>query len=110
MDALIESLPQVTDGEFYAISTVNDKEQNVITKSQVAAAKAKGWTVYDRTEKPGFTYEEYEGSSDPVPDGIRNAMNGNGDDDKLYNLQGRRVERVAKKGVFIKNGKKVIRK
>ena len=110
MDALIESLPQVTDGDFYAISTVNDKEQNVITKSQVAAAKAKGWTVYDRTEKPGFTYEEYEGSSDPVPDGIRNAMNGNGDDDKLYNLQGRRVERVAKKGVFIKNGKKVIRK
>jgi len=29
---------------------------------------------------------------------------------RIYDLQGRRVERVAKKGVFIKNGKKVIRR
>ncbi|MBR6455828.1 MAG: pilus assembly protein N-terminal domain-containing protein, partial [Prevotella sp.] len=60
MDALIASLPTVEDGTFIVIDTDDESEGNVITKSQVAAAKAKGWTVYDAN------YDEYEGSEDPV--------------------------------------------
>ena len=92
-----------------AIDATDEHEGNVMTTKQVEAAKQKGWKVLYWRSNDDNEWQEYAGTA-PVPDGIRNARNGNGDDDKLYNLQGRRVERVAKKGVFIKNGKKVIRK
>ncbi|MBO4826478.1 MAG: hypothetical protein J5506_04490, partial [Prevotella sp.] len=60
MDALIASLHE-QGGKLYAISNWN--EQNVLTKAQVAAAKAKGWICYNNNG------EEYEGS-DPVAEGI----------------------------------------
>ena len=43
MDLLITALPNVTGGTFMAMST-GSEEQNRMTKAQVAAAKAKGWT------------------------------------------------------------------
>ena len=42
MDAFVNSLPTVTEGELKVIDSQGD-EQNVMTSSQVAAAKAKGW-------------------------------------------------------------------
>ena len=58
MDALVESLPTVSEGSMIVMYFEN--EQNVMTTKQVAAAKAKGWTPYI------FTYdrprEEYDGS------------------------------------------------
>lgn len=61
MDALVESLPTISNGKLYAISDEN--EQNVMTKAQVAAAKAKGWDTYSFN---GSNYQEYEGS-EPEP-------------------------------------------
>ena len=63
MDALVESLPTVgRGGSLGVINHVN--EQNVMTKSQVAAAKAKGWYVHYYNDKN--QWENYEGSDDPV--------------------------------------------
>ena len=112
MDALVTSLPMRKDGDntgLCAIDATDEHEGNVMTTKQVEAAKQKGWKVLYWRSNDDNEWQEYAGTA-PVPDGIRNARNGNGDDDKLNNRQGRRVERVAKKGVFIKNGKKVIRK
>ena len=67
MQALVNSLPTVTSGEFYVINTKDNNEGNVITKSQVAIAKGKNWKVYDYNGGP---YQDYAGSdpgSDPIP-------------------------------------------
>ena len=60
MDALVASLPTISSGIMDVI--YNENEGNVITKTQVAAAKAKGWTprYYD-----GSSWQEYAGS-EPV--------------------------------------------
>ena len=64
MDDLISSMPYNSTGKIYGflvVSTADDDEGNVCTKSQVAAAKAKGWTpVY----WDGSSWLEYEGSED----------------------------------------------
>ncbi len=44
MDALVESLPTVSEGSLNVMYVNN--EQNVMTTTQVAAAKAKGWKPY----------------------------------------------------------------
>ncbi len=56
MDALVESLPIVSEGSLLVMNFEN--EQNVMTTTQVAAAKAKGWTPYIWT----YGREEYAGS------------------------------------------------
>lgn len=64
MDSLVESLPNVNNRYMNVIYSYNMGEQNVMTKSQVAAAKAKGWIPL---WKPGNNWQEYEGSEDPEP-------------------------------------------
>lgn len=59
MDALIESLPTVDLGGIYGIDVSDPNEGNVITKSQVAAADAKGWLIMDPS-----TRDEYPGSDE----------------------------------------------
>ena len=61
MDALVESLPTVDWGFMYAIHIEN--EQNVMTTTQVAAAKAKGWRVYYYDRYDWFVYA----GSEPAP-------------------------------------------
>ena len=46
MAAIINSMPTVKSGTFEVINKQNGDEQNVITDEQIAAAQAKGWTVY----------------------------------------------------------------
>ena len=63
MDALVESLPVTSTGSLYVLW--NDKkiqDQNVMTSTQVAAAKAKGWKVrcYDYGNTVGYA------GSDPI--------------------------------------------
>ena len=65
MDALVASLPTVSQGYFYVINTKDANEGNVCTKSQVAVAKEKGWKVYGWNG----SWVEYEGS-DPVEEDI----------------------------------------
>ena len=64
MDALVASLPTEESGEFIVIDTKDANEGNVCTKSQVAVAKGKGWTVYDYNGDY-YNKQEYEGSEDP---------------------------------------------
>ena len=61
MDALVESLPTVDWGTMYAI--LSENEQNVMTTTQVAAAKAKGWRVYYYDRYDWFVYA----GSEPTP-------------------------------------------
>ena len=103
MDALIESLPTITDqflGNWHVI--YSEGEQNVITTTQVEAALAKGWKpmYFDSYWKP------YEGGDSSVKGvkiekGLENAA--------WYDLSGRRLTaRPTLKGVYIMNGKKYI--
>lgn len=110
MDALIESLPVITDGSgfdgTFCVFGLDSQEQNVVTKSQVSAAIAKGWTVLTDS------YETYEGS-----DGSTFISSLSGDSRNLgaydcwYDLQGRRLNvKPTSRGIYIRNGKKVILK
>ena len=62
MDALVESLPTVNRGHLGVINHTD--EQNVMTKSQVAVAKAKGW--YVQYNNDSNQWKNYEGSDDPT--------------------------------------------
>ena len=66
MDDLIDRLPAVSGGLLYAIHSSN--EGNVMTTTQVAAAKAKGWVPYYHD---GTRWQRYEGSI-PTPRGDAN--------------------------------------
>ena len=59
MDAFIASLPTVDLGGIFGIDVSNPNEGNIITKSQVAAADAKGWLIMDPS-----TRDEYPGSDE----------------------------------------------
>lgn len=63
MDALIGSLRQNESEEFcgFYVMDGNEPNQNVCTKSQAAAAKAKGWLPQYWDEEEEF-WQEYEGS------------------------------------------------
>ena len=65
MDALLESMHTIGEGDIYGFRVINNEdEQNVITKAQVAAARAKGWKPLHHVG--GNSWQEYEGSDDPV--------------------------------------------
>ena len=80
MDALINSLPQNTTDKnysFYVIDDTRNKEENVCTKSQVAAAKAKGWVSWEclsRSEN-STSWRGYEGS-EPLGNVVQGDANG----------------------------------
>ena len=74
MDALVASLPTVEEGVFYVINTKDANEENVCTKSQVAVAKEKGWTVYNYNGN-SYNRQEYEGSDPNIKAVILNAAN-----------------------------------
>lgn len=63
MDAFVRNLPNASYGYMNVI--YNMSEQNVMTKAQVAVAKAKGWTPLYMD--PSYGWSEYEGSEDSNP-------------------------------------------
>ena len=65
MQQLINHLPTVTNGQLFAIDSSNPDERNIITVEQVAAANAKGWTVYDN----GNPTVAYTGATFTIPAG-----------------------------------------
>ena len=104
MDVLVASLPTVSYGEIVVIC--NEGDQNVMTTTQVAAAKAKSWTPYYFDNSVGWV-SPYEGSepsaidivtgSQAIADGI------------WYSIDGQRIDgRPSQKGIYVINGKKVI--
>ena len=111
MDALIESMPTVTESELYVL--YYEKEQNVMTTKQAAAAKAKGWQVLycpGLDDEGNEIWEKYK-----VGDGIEEIKN---EDSSLftlhsslsgwYDLSGRRVQKPGK-GIYIHNGEKILK-
>ena len=67
MDEFIEGLPVVPNGWGHLCIVDPENEQNVMTKAQVAAVKAKGWHPrykYGSFGTPGYT--DYEGIDEPV--------------------------------------------
>lgn len=107
MDALLESMHTIGEGDIYGFRVINNEnEQNVITKAQVAAAKAKGWKpLYNAGNN---NWKEYEGSDDTT--GISDAkhlnVEGETSKGKLFDLQGRKLSTKPARGIYIEEGKK----
>ena len=108
MDALISSLPENAADQLYKLYIYYNKyddEGNICTKSQVAAAKAKGWQpyYYDIAEEK---WKEYEGSDDESSSiSLPELQNGTA---TIYTLHGQKVTTPVKGGIYIVDGKKVI--
>ncbi len=67
MDEFIDGLPVIPEGWGHLCIVNTENEQNVMTKAQVAAAKAKGWNPRYRFGAFGTPeYADYEGSDEPV--------------------------------------------
>ncbi len=98
MDALIESLPNGDNNMMFVIW--NENEGNVMTTTQVDAAKSKGWIPY---YFDGENRLEYAGSD---PNGIKSLVRV-GMNREIYNLSGQRITRP-RKGLFIIGGRKVV--
>ena len=102
IDALIESLPTITDqflGNWHVI--YSEGEQNVITTKQVEAAQAKGW-------KPMY-FDSYWKPYDATAINATLRDKGQMMNNARYNLSGQRVNE-SYKGIIICNGKKYINK
>lgn len=103
MQSLVNSLPTITNGKLVPLYLPTGETNALITKSQVAQAKAKGWkTYYGYTEinlglYPGYddTAVESIKADAAIPDGPR------------YNLRGQRVGKDYK-GVVIVKGRKFV--
>lgn len=98
MDKLINSLPLNTTNEKYEFEVIYGNDGNICTTSQVAAAKAKGWTPYIAWG------EEYLGSDPSNVDRIQKRVNSKF---PVFNLNGQRMNKP-RKGINIIGGKKVI--
>ena len=105
MDALVESLPTVVSGDVMQV-VYYENEQNVMTTTQVAAAKAKGWIPY-YTEN-GLIWKEYVGV-DPST-GVNNIEATDADDSApWYTVDGVELaEKPTAPGIYIHGGKKVL--
>ena len=68
MDCLIAGLPVIPGGWGHLPIMSTENEQNVMTKSQVAAAKAKGWNPRYKYGTFDYTYGwlDYEGCDEPI--------------------------------------------
>lgn len=109
MDALVESLPTVNKGHLGVINHYKNgqneqDEQNLMTKLQVADAKAKGW--YVQYNDSNNQWKNYEGSDDAT--GISATLNDNGEmtNDSRYDLSGRKLPDKPAQGIYIEDGKK----
>ena len=120
MAALIAALPDLSSSEakgtmfaeetnprtgaLYALDFTDENEQNVCTAEHVAAANAKGWTVYCKTANG---WQEYDGE---VPTGIDSIDNGKLIIDNWYSVDGKKLNGEPKNpGLYIRNGKKVVK-
>ena len=104
MDNLIGSLPWVEDGKFYVCDEtwLHDNEINIF---QVQEARLKGWSVL-KLDANGNSVE-YDGE---IPAGINDLTVTSSAPRRFYNLNGQRVDRPVKKGLYIVNGRKILMK
>lgn len=109
MGAFISSLPPNTTGKEHTIWVYDEtvKDGNTCTIKHVSEAKAKKWNVW-YTDKD-YWVKDYSGMSEEAA--AITLLNAETEDDsnaEYYTLDGVRVEKPTKKGIYIKNGKKVV--
>lgn len=103
MQTLVNSLPTVTGGKFWVIDTKNSNEQNVCTEPQVKIATDKGWKVNDFN---GGSSQEYAGSEVTA---IRSIEVSPETKSHWYTLDGKRLSgKPTQKGIYVRNGRKVV--
>ena len=102
MGKLVKSMPTIKGEPGYFRVLKLDSDDNVITTSQVDIAKGKNWNVI---AKKGTDEVDFSGISDGIEVNIREPITNN----RYYSLDGHRLEGVpTQKGVYIRNGKKVV--
>ena len=111
MDALVASLPTCQWGRLYVINTADENEGNVCTKSHVAVVKGKEWRVYCWRMYSWYgSWDEYEGSDETNSIGASLNDNGQRINENYYSIDGVKFSgEPRKKGVYIWNGRKVLR-
>lgn len=122
MDALIASLRDRTEesyaGQFAVYSEVGETgvapDGNVCTKEQVAQAKERNWDVYYAYPKyiddVNWFYVSalYEGAD---PESVSSLQADGLSDAPVYDLSGRRLHgQPRQKGIYLRNGKKILYK
>ena len=113
MDALLESMPAKEAGVINDFRVIySSGEQNILTKVQAQAIKAKNWTPLHHVG--GYSWEEYEGSDEPT--GIRPTPDPSRNGGETYDLSGRRISSKPQRGIYIEkqgsakaNGRKVVK-
>ncbi|MBR5918659.1 MAG: hypothetical protein IKZ83_01995, partial [Prevotella sp.] len=122
MAALIAALPDLSSSEakgtmfaeetnpragaLYALDDTDENEQNVCTAEHVAAANAKGWTVYCKTANG---WQEYDGEGPTGIGGLTPNPSPKGEG-SYYSIDGIKLGgEPTKKGVYITKGKKVVK-
>ena len=106
MDEFIEGLPVVPYGWGHLCIVDPENEQNVMTKAQVAAVKAKGWTpCYKYGAFGNLFYTDYEGTDEPngITSPLRETAEG-----AIFDLQGRKLQGKPARGIYIGNGQKIL--
>lgn len=105
MDNLIASLPTCPEGEegyFFVADLTTEDEHNVITTTQVVAARAKNWVVQAWMPQ----WQDYDGVETTVT-GIVDLDAAQPKSGQRYNLMGQPVGKDYK-GIVIEDGKKII--
>ncbi|MBO7137380.1 MAG: hypothetical protein J6V92_02820, partial [Bacteroidaceae bacterium] len=86
-------------------------EQNEMTKSQVAAARTKGWRPRYKYGTFGYYgYPDYEGVDDTTSISDAKHLNEEGKtiNGKLFDLDGRPLSAKTARGIYIEEGKKIV--
>ena len=109
MDKLVASLPQASlFGMLYAHAPYVYDEHNVLTEAHKVKAVAKKWTVYywSGTYWDNGEFVAYETS---VPTSLPTLSSDAGSDSPFYSLDGLRISgQPTKKGIYVRDGKKVV--
>lgn len=108
MDALIACLPVTTNGTFNATAPLFSTEQNVLTEEQIINAWKKGWNTY-YWNAMNWNTGNYVPYPIALPTGVDNISADTTADSPFFTLDGRRINgKPNQRGLYIRNGKKVV--
>ena len=107
MNSFVQSLPESESEKSLLGIVKDDLEGNVMTVQQVAAAKTKKWNVLCSENLNNWNY--YEGEDVSTPTAIPTLSPDAATTSPFFSLDGQRiVGKPTKKGVYVRNGRKVV--
>ena len=108
MSELVASLPKTVDGIFNASAPLISTDENVLTYQHILDVWRKGWTTcyWSGTD---WDNGEYIDIPVKIPTDVK-AVNADADSDSpFFSLDGQRINgQPTQKGVYVRNGKKVV--